>query len=190
MLLLFIEKRNKMKIYCYFFLMFLILSVSCSSLSDNKGSENAFLRFKTVIDDPKIKPNSKYEHGKELYPKYSYQGLSDSFLIKKSADITIASNEIESIEIKKMPYVPANMLQFTVILFFKNDAAKKLHSYTKGKINERVALEIGVKIYFIALIIEPIEREMNITVANRTLEEITSDFAKVSKKIHYIEVSE
>ncbi len=141
------------------------------------------LNIKQVITDEKPSINSNYECGKELYPEYSYHGLPETFLIKRSADISFRPSDIESIRIAKLPFIPAGLQEFTVTITFTSSARKRLHDYTRRNLNSKVALEIDHKIFVIATIMDSIGSIMNITVGNRSVEEIRKDLSKISKNI-------
>jgi hypothetical protein len=141
------------------------------------------LNIKQVITDEKPGINSNYEYGKELYPEYSYHGLPETFLIKKSAGISFRPSDIESIRIAKLLFIPADLEEFTVTITFTSSAGKRLHDFTKRNLDSRIALEIDRKIFIIATIMDPIGSIMNITVGNRSVEEIRKELSKVSKNI-------
>lgn len=152
--------------------------------SDAGRTEEAthYLNLKQVIDtDNNI--NSDYEYGKELYPQYSYQGLSDSFLIKKSPDISISPNEIELIKIRRMPFVPASISAYIVSIHFNPSAVKKIKAYTKRNVDKRIALEIDDKIFVIAKILDVLQDEAKITLRQRSLEEIERELRKISNNV-------
>ncbi len=141
-----------------------------------------YLNLKQVIDT-NDSINSNYEYGKKLYPQYSYEGLSDSFLIKKYPDISIGPNEIESVRIKRMPFAPPSMSAYIVVIHFDPSAAKKIRAYTKKNLNKRIALEIDGRIFAIVKVLDVEEYELNITLSKRNLKEIEKELLKKSKNV-------
>jgi hypothetical protein len=150
---------------------------------DKPEQELHYLHLKRVVTDETVVNKSEFEYGKRLYPEYSYHGLPDNFLIRKNPDISFRGSDIKLIEIKKLPFLPADMLEFIVTITFNDSAAARLYSYTQRNTNIKVALEVDKLIFIIASILDPIHEEMNITVGNRTIEEIKDEFSKICKNI-------
>ena len=67
---------------------------------------------------------------------------------------------------------------------FDDSAAARLYSYTQRNRNIKVALAVDKHIFIIATILDPVRDEMNITVGDRTIEEIKDDLSKICKNIN------
>jgi preprotein translocase subunit SecD len=141
------------------------------------------LNIKQVITNSKMIDNSDYESGKMLYPQYSYEGLPEYFMIKKTPNVSFEPNDIKLVEIIKEPWISDDMLQFTVNIFFNSSGRDKIYAYSKQNINKKVAIEIDSKILVIATILEKIENEMTVIINKKTAPTISAELRKVSNKI-------
>lgn len=150
---------------------------------ETKEDDLRNLNIKQVITNTKMIDNSDYEYGKMLYPQYSYEGLSEYFMIKKTPDISFEPKDIKLIKIIREPWIPDNKLEFTVNINFYSSGQKKINPYSRQNINKKVALEIDGKIFVIATILENIESEMKISVSNKTAQTIAAELRKVSNNI-------
>jgi len=143
--------KMKVKSYLYIkytLIMFFLYFALFFSAVELRSEPLYYLNIKQVLlTDDKI--NSNFEYGKNLYPEYSYCGLPDNFLIKKTPDLSIAPKHIKSVEIRKMSHSRTRMPAFLVDIHFDSSAATEINAYTKQHMNEEIALEIDNKIFVI-----------------------------------------
>ena len=148
------------------------------------ASSHQCLTIKEVIDtNDKINIDSNYEHGKEHYPRYSYAGLSDNFLIKKVPDITLCAGDIRSIEIKRQPFSQPHIPNYVISIHLESAAATKISDYTKRNLDKRIAIEIDGTIFAIPKILEEIREELDLTLGGWSLKEIERELRKISNNI-------
>jgi len=164
-------------------LFLLLILIPSFSQGELQGVAVHALNIKQVTTDKSLEINANYEYGKNLYPQYSYHGLPKSFFIKKSADISFRPSDIESIEIRKPPFIPPGLEEFTVTITFSRLAGQRLRDYTEQNVHNKIALEIDNSIFVIATIMDPMETVMNITVGNRSIAEIKDELSKISENI-------
>ena len=126
--------------------------------------------------------NSNYEYGKNLYPEYSYCGLPDNFLIKKTPDLTIAPEHIKLVEISKMHSL-TRMPAFTVVIHFDSPTASQINAYTKQHMNEEIALEIDNKIFVIAKNLGSSGKEVQIALVKENIEALEEDLKKICSNV-------
>jgi len=141
------------------------------------------LNVRQIIVDPNLSTNPNYEPGRELYPKYSYHGLPDDFLVKKTPDISINASEIKLIKIKRMPFSSLSDQVYTVTFYLDSRAAKKMQEYTVTNVGKKVALETADKIFVVATILNVISDELSITVLGKDVGEIEVQLRKLSQNI-------
>ena len=162
--------------------MIFILMISAIS-AETKEESLHNLNIKKIIVNPNKINNSDYEYGKMLYPQYDYEGLPNNFMIKKTPDISFVPKDIKLIEVIKEPWIPDNMLEFTVNIFFNPSGQRKINPYSNQNINKKVALEIDSKILVIGTILEKIENEMQVIINKKTAQTIAAELRKVSNNV-------
>lgn len=153
------------------------------SFAGGKNKDLSYLILKRVETNLSSFSETAYVKGKELYPEYSYHGLPENFLIKKTPDVTIDPKGIRMVEIRKMRFAPVNMPAYTIIFHFNTSTAIKIRNYTKENLNTHVALEVDGKIFVIAKILDVVENKLNISVAKKDINEIKCTVRKISRKI-------
>ena len=116
------------------------------------------------------------------YPNFRRQGLPDGFLIKKHPDISFKSSEIKSVKIgQTMKNTSSRLYNITIVL--TDSASQELYKYTKLNENNRVAIEIDNEIISVPTIISPISDTMTIGGSDKSVDEITAIFSKISNYI-------
>lgn len=167
------------------FLLFLI--ISCTPQISVSGEEANLIKIKEVINHDNVKHISDYEYGKYRYPYYKIEGLSDSFLIKKSADIILYPKDITSVKISNMYNTPQKIDAYWVKISFTLAGSKKMKNYTLRKIDERIALEINDTLFVIAKVLSPIENEVSMPIIDKSITELKDILKKVTKEIIVVE---
>ena len=176
-------KRDKRHMrYKLIFPVFLFLFMLVGNL---QAEENLYaLVFKEVITDQDVPFNpSRYVFGRHLYPQYSYHGLPENFLIKKSPDISIAPTDIESVSIVRNPFSQSHVLHYMSTITFKPRVANQLFEYTKRNLEKRIAIEIDGRILAIPTILQPIENILLLDTAGMPIEVLQSTFQKISANV-------
>ena len=160
----------------------LLLPMSKSSLL---AEENLYaLVFKEVITDQDVPfEPARYVFGRHSYPQYSYHGLPEHFLIKKSPDISIAPTDIESVRIVRNQFSASYMLHYMSTITFKPSVANHLFEYTKRNLKKRIAIEIDGRILAIPTILQPIENVLLLDTAGMPIDVLQSTFQKISTNV-------
>jgi len=135
---------------------FLLVCSSCLPGIHNESSQRRELNFKTVQEVPSDK-NYEYEPGKRLYPKYSYEGLPEDFVIKKSSDLSLTYKDIKEVEIERAPAYPFSLSAYTVRIHLWKESAERMRIFSVKHIDKRVAIEIDGKIFAIPTILDIME---------------------------------
>ncbi len=175
--------KNKVLIACTMLLCLCVFIVGFSGKGNKqKGKDN--LNFKQILLVQDNKVEAGYEYGKECFPEYSFHGLPETFLLKKAADISFSPSQVESIEIRRMPYIPPTMLNFQIIINFDKLGSKKLYAYTTKMVNKRVALEAGSKVFNVVTIMEPIENgHISFSLIEKPFTEVRDILSKLTDNI-------
>ena len=155
---------------------------SCFSSIQNNSSQRSVLNFKAVLEGGTLK-NLGYEPGKELYPSYSYEGLPDDFLIKKSPDLSLTDRDIKLIEIERNQFSPSYMAVYTVTIHLQQESAERMRTFSAKYLNKRVGLEIDGKIFKITTLIDVMSSQVVVHIARTSFSEIESQFRKITDKI-------
>jgi hypothetical protein len=183
MILLLPNNMHKFKCSAVVLSMMIYIFMFCVTSTESKENVLHNLNINKVITNSSMINNSDYAYGKKLYPQYSYEGLPEYFMIKKTPDISFEPKDIKLVEIIKEPWIPDGKLQFTVNIFFNSSGRDKIISYSKQNINNKVAIEIDSKILVIATILEKVENEIAFIINNKTAQTIADEFKKVSKNV-------
>ena len=153
-------------------------------LNNIAGGVDDIIKVKEVINnDSNIKNLRDYDYGKYRYADYKVKGLSESFLIKKKADVILSSEDIASVEISKMYQNKKNLNAYWVKMSFTASGAQKMKNYTSSKVNKKIAFEIRDTIFIIATLLSPINNKVSMPVTNKSIAEIKSILSKVTKNI-------
>jgi len=148
----------------------------------NQGRTNC-LNVRQISVNPDLNSDPNYEPGRELYPKYSYHGLPDNFLVKRIPDISINSIDISLIKIKKMQFSSSSGEVYTVTIYLDSTAARKMQEYTMENLGKKVALETAGKIFVVVTIVNVISDELNITLLGKDIDEVEMQLRKLSQNI-------
>jgi len=173
---------------CFYFeqivsiVIFLLLCNSCLTDIHSNSSQRRSLDFKTVQEAGGGR-NYEYEPGKELYPRYSYEGLPEDFVIKKTPALSLTYEDIELVEIKKDPFSPSYMSTYIVTIYLSEESVKRMRTFSGKHLKKRVAMEIEGKIIKIATIVDIIGDKLSVTFTDASLSEIENVFRKVTEKI-------
>lgn len=130
----------------------LLIIMGCSMHSRDTLSTSSLL-IKKVVTDPHAVLDGEYEAGNVRYPAYAYQGLPDTFLIKKSPDLIIAHNDIRKIQIQKAPSSTAEPT-YIVLVSLDPNKLSEVKAFAVRNLNQRVTIEIENNILSIVKILD------------------------------------
>ena len=162
-------------------LLTIIVVSACMPKMGLSEEGNSRVLIKEVINHDNVKNLSDYEYGKYRYPNYEVEGLSESFLVKKMADVILDTSDIKSVEIRSM--YDNNINAYWVKILFTLTGAKKIKAYTRTKIDERIALEISDSLLVVATVLSPIENALSMPILGENVTELMEIFGKVTKEI-------
>ncbi len=140
------------------------------------------INFKAVHESAN-QGNGDYELGKELYPKYSYEGLPEDFTIKRSPDLSLSYADIELVEVRKNPYSPSYLSVYDVTIHLNNEAGERMHAFSVKHLKRRVAIEVDGKIICIGTLAYVVDNELVVMIIKTSSAEIENTFGKVTDKI-------
>jgi preprotein translocase subunit SecD len=124
-----------------------------------------------------------YEPGRKLYPRYSYEGLPEDFVVKKSPDVSFKDRDIEYVEIKKDPFSPAHMSSYIVTIYLQGKSAERMRAFSEKHLKKRVAIEIDGKIINIPTINDIVENKFSIIFVKTSISDLENEIKKVTDKI-------
>ena len=140
-----------------FIIVFIILSGVGFAGQGMEHEEKASLEIKHILIPQEGKAYTDYELGRKYISDYSFHGLPETFLIKKQPGLSIQPEAIDSIEIKRMPYIPPDMLNFQITINLNKTISEKLYRYTQKLTNEKIAFALNCKVFHVVTIMEPIK---------------------------------
>lgn len=103
-----------------------------------------------------------FYEGKDLYENYKLMGLDEDFVIEKQAGVKFRKDEIESVKIEKVSFVPNEPASYTVVFNFSKEGAGKLKEYTDDNKGKLISVQIDETVIQLATIIEPLTDELAI----------------------------
>jgi hypothetical protein len=166
-----------------FVLMLLVITLQPIG-TDGTAKDCECLNFRGVLDSDSGKNvGSDYEYGRDLYPRYPLAGLSSNFLVRKRPDISLCSEDLKLIEISREPLFEPTKPGYVISLHLQSAAATRINQYTKTHIGKQIATGIGEKIQAISVIMDEIKDVLEISVANRTLQEIQNELMTLCREI-------
>ena len=162
---------------------YILIIIVLIILTNNVAANDSCLNFKKVIDNNRLKIDSNYMYGKDIYPRYKFQGLSENFLIRIEPNISIPSSKIESVKVIKIDNKQIKYNQYMIIIKFSYDISEKIFKYTNENINQKIAIEINGNIFNIFTIFTPVREEMRIGIVNQSLDDIIQILSNICDEI-------